>query len=90
MITTEGLLTYTPAPFFIGRDVVVVIMEEKDLDHGMEPNVVTSEVEVFVKESNVAPMLVLELNDEFACEATMMTFMGKIIFFSAVTFSEKS
>ena len=72
-VTPDGLLTYSPAPFFTGSDVVVVIMEEKDLGLGFEPKVVTSEVEVFVKETNVHPMLVLELK----AENEMKTFMGK-------------
>ena len=76
-ITPDGLLTYTPAPFFTGSDVVVVIMEEEDLNLGFEPNVVTSEVEVFVKERQMQPMLVLELSDDVSTGNTVMTFMGK-------------
>lgn len=78
-ITPDGVLTYTPASFFIGRDVVDVIMTEVDLIPGIEPNFVTSQVEVYVHETRVHPMLVLELNEELASGNTIQTFMGKLM-----------
>ena len=56
-------------------------MTEVDLIAGVEPNTVTSEVDVYVHESEVHPMLLLELSEDVTTGSTMRTFSGEYLIF---------